>query len=235
MNPDMKLWVESSFNIAYLITVWALVIAMLYRKSKLLHADFPLLKLFILAYALLGFGDFFHVGTRVIAYAMGGIEATATILNIKFSIIGPGRFFTAVTVSLFYVVMLLIWRKRFNREFGWFGTLLLVIATVRVLFLFLPQNEWGTSGQPQPFYLLRNSMLFIQGIGVAYLILRDAFARSDKTFKWIGGLIVFSYICYLPVMLFLRVNPMLGMLMIPKTMAYVAIAFTAYFSLFRED
>ena len=74
----------------------------------------------------------------------------------------------------------------------------------------------------------------IQGLGLAYLILRDARAAGDTTFKWIGISILVSYACYIPVILFVQQVPMIGMLMIPKTMAYVAIGFLAYHEFYRQ-
>jgi hypothetical protein len=71
-------------------------------------------------------------------------------------------------------------------------------------------------------------------LGVAYLIWRDAGAEDDRSFRWIAILIVFSYLCYLPVILWVQRLPLLGMLMIPKTIAYLAIGVVAYLSLYRR-
>jgi hypothetical protein len=46
--------------------------------------------------------------------------------------------------------------------------------------------------------------------------------------------IVVSYVCYLPVIFFVQRAPTIGMLMIPKTLAYIAIAWVAYRDLFSE-
>ena len=80
--------------------------------------------------------------------------------------------------------------------------------------------------------MARNVPLMVQGFGVAYLILRDAIAAGDRTFRRVGAMILVSYGFYLPVILFVRQVPMIGMLMIPKTIAYVAIALLAYRDLF---
>ncbi|MCX8066238.1 MAG: hypothetical protein N3B68_00185 [Anaerolineae bacterium] len=60
------------------------------------------------------------------------------------------------------------------------------------------------------------------------LILRDGFRQEDRTFQWIGWMIAASYAFYLPVILWVHRVPALGMLMIPKTCAYMAIAWIAY-------
>ena len=80
--------------------------------------------------------------------------------------------------------------------------------------------------------MIRNVPLVIQGLGVAYLILRDARAAGDQVFRRAGYMILVSYGFYLPVILFVQRAPMLGMLMIPKTLAYVAIAWVAYTNLY---
>ncbi|MBS1250274.1 MAG: hypothetical protein MAG431_01867 [Chloroflexi bacterium] len=85
----------------------------------------------------------------------------------------------------------------------------------------------------QPWSTFRSIPLIILGLGVAYLILRSSVARGDKAFLWIGIMILVSYACFLPVVLFVQKVPLLGMLMIPKTMAYVAVGFIAYFDLYK--
>jgi hypothetical protein len=100
--------------------------------------------------------------------------------------------------------------------------------------LTLPLNEWWRVVPEQPWSTIRNIPLMIQGLGLAYLILRDSIARGDVTFKWIGVSILVSYACYIPLILFVQQAPLIGMLMIPKTMAYVAIGFLAYNDLYRS-
>jgi hypothetical protein len=75
----------------------------------------------------------------------------------------------------------------------------------------------------------------VQGLGVATLILRDARAERDTPFTWVGLMILTSYAFYMPVIFLVQQYPLVGMLMIPKTMAYVAIAVIAYLSLFRGE
>jgi hypothetical protein len=145
-----------------------------------------------------------------------------------------GALSTAITVTLFYVLMLMIWYVRFDKPYGWFGTLLFIAAAARFLLMIPAGNQWASTVPPQPWGLIRNLPLTILGLGVAYLMLRDALRSQDRTFTWIGAFIVVSYAFYIPVILFVQSTPPIGMLMIPKTMAYVAIAIVAYRDLFRE-
>jgi hypothetical protein len=95
-----------------------------------------------------------------------------------------------------------------------------------------PGNQWGSSVPPVFWGPFRNLFLIILGVGVLFLILRDAIKTNDRLFRWIAYCIFFSYLFYTPVILWVRDYPMLGMLMIPKTIMYVAIAFLAYNGLY---
>lgn len=232
MSESMRMWVEVSFNVTYLIVVYVLVVAMMRRQPAVAAASRPVTRLFIWAFALLALGDTGHVGFRVLAYAMGGLDATADLFGRQVGLVGLGALSTAVTVTLFYVLMLVIWRRRFDRPYGWFGALLFLAAAARFVIMLFPQNQWNNEVPPQPWGIIRNLPLTILGLGVAALMLRDALARRDNTFKWIAIMIVVSYAMYIPVILFVQVAPLVGMLMIPKTLAYVAAGFIAYRDLF---
>lgn len=91
-----------------------------------------------------------------------------------------------------------------------------------------PQNDWGRLVPPADWGLLRNFPLIIVGIAVAYLLLRYGFKENDKRYQYFGYTIVASFFFYIPVILFVRDIPILGMLMIPKTVAYMILAWLTY-------
>lgn len=233
MSESMLMWIEIVFNLTYLVVVWGLVIALLRRRGELAPPRRRLSDWITGAFALLALGDTGHVGFRVWAYALGGLESQISLAGRSISLVGAGALMTAVTVTLFYVLMLEAWRLRFNRRYGTFEYFLLIAAVTRLYMLTLPINEWWRVVPEQPWSTIRNIPLMIQGLGLAYLVLRDALARKDTTFRWIGVSILVSYACYIPVILFVQQAPAIGMLMIPKTLAYVAIGFLAYYDLHR--
>jgi hypothetical protein len=233
MPESMRMWVEIGFNITYLIVIWGLVVVMILQRQQVAERDWPAARSIIWAFALLALGDTGHVGFRVVAYAMGTLESTVNVLGLQLGLVGLGALSTAITVTIFYMLMLDVWRKRFNRRFGWFEYSLLVAGVFRLVFMLLPVNQWNSVVPPQPWSTIRNLPLMLLGLGVAYLFLRDARPAEDRTFQWIGVMILVSYACYIPVILFVQQVPMIGMLMIPKTMAYVAIGFLAYRDLYK--
>ena len=233
MSESTVVGMEIAFNVSYLLVIWVLVVAMLRRQPHVAADIKPLTSLFIGAFALLALGDTGHVGFRVWAYALGSLDSTITMLGREVGLVGLGALATAYTVTIFYMLLLLIWQKRYGKAYGWLGILLWAAGIFRLVIMLFPGNEWNSVVPPQGWSLVRNIPLMIQGFGVAYLILRDALAAKDRPFVWVGIMILVSFGFYLPVILFVRQMPMIGMLMIPKTLAYVAIAFIAYFSLFR--
>lgn len=234
MSESMLMWVEISFNVSYLLAIWALIMLMTRQLGKVKPANLRVARYFILAFGLLALGDSGHVGFRVWAYAVGDLEATISLFGTDIGLVGLGALSTAITVTLFYVVMLLIWSSRFNQRLGYIGSILLIATVARLIIMAFPQNQWSLTVPPQPWSLWRNIPLILLGLGVAYLILRDAIREKDTAFIWIGALILVSYAFYAPVILFVQHLPALGMLMIPKTLAYIAIAITAYRSIFQD-
>jgi hypothetical protein len=225
MPESVRMWVEVVFNVTYLIIVWTLVAMMARRLPSVAPADRPVAVRFTWAFGLLALGDTGHVGFRVLAYALGGLAAHPVL-------VGLGALSTAYTVTIFYMLMLDIWRLRYNKPLGIFGWVLLGAGVVRMVVMAFPQNQWGQIIAPYDWSLLRNALLVVQGLGVMYLILRDAIRTGDTPFKWIGVMIALSYAFYAPVILWVTQAPMLGMLMIPKTCAYLAVAIIGYRAIF---
>ncbi len=227
MSEAVRTWVEVGFNITYLVVVWSLVGSMFLRRAQVSAKDLPLARRVMAAFALLALGDSGHVGFRVVAYATGGLEANP-------GLVGLGALSTAYTVTLFYMLMVDIWRIRFNRRLGRAGWTLLAVGLVRLGLMAFPQNGWEQLNAPYEWSLLRNAFLVVQGLGVMALIWRDAARTQDTAFRWIGYSIALSYTFYAPVILWVQWVPLLGMLMIPKTCAYVAVALIAYRALYGQ-
>lgn len=235
MPESVRMWTEITFNAVYLVVVWGLVAAMARRRSTVPSNSRNTARFVMWAFALLALGDTGHVGFRVLAYALGDLAFSFGLLGRQIGLVGLGALATAFTVTFFYVLMLFVWRARFGGRYGWFQVLLLAAAAVRIALMLPPANEWNSVVPPQSWSTYRNLPLIIQGLGVAFLMLRDARASDDRTFLWIGVMILISYACYIPVVFLVQRLPLLGMLMIPKTLAYLGIGFLAYSDLYGGD
>lgn len=217
---------EMIFNVLYLVFIWDLVVKMFKNKDSLSGKNAELGKLLLIIFGLLALGDTGHVGFRVLAYLKGGIEANA-------SLVGFGKASTAFTMTIFYMLLVQIWRVRFNKNNTLFTYFLLLCGFARLIIVLLPGNQWGSLVPPFSWEMYRNIPLMILGLGIAILIFQDAKRTGDNTFKWFSIMIFVSYAFYIPVILFARVAPLIGFLMIPKTVAYLVAAFISYNGVFK--
>lgn len=233
MSSTLRMWMEVAFNLGYLTIVWILVVKMLKRMEHVAPQNTEVARSMMLAFFFLAIGDTGHVGFRVLAYFLGGLGASIEILGKEFALVGAGALSTAVTITIFYITVLDAWRKRYNKQYGFFEYTLIVAAIARFILFIHPGNQWGNVVPPFEWSLVRNIPLMLQGFGVAYLILGDSIRQRDKAFVWIGLMILVSYGFYLPVILLVQKSAWVGMLMIPKTLAYLAIAVIAYQELFQ--
>ena len=226
MADDMRLLMEIAFNIIYLAFIWFIVILMSLKMKNVESGDLPLAQRFRLALLLLAIGDTGHVGFRVLAYLSGGLEANATL-------VGYGALSTAITITFFYMILVDVWRIVFQKERNLPYYLLMLVGLLRLGIMIFPQNQWDSLIPPFDWGLYRNIPLTILGLTIAFLILKDSFQTDNSNFKKIGYSIVVSYAFYIPVILLVQQIPIIGMLMIPKTMAYMMMAWFAYTFYFK--
>ena len=66
------------------------------------------------------------------------------------------------------------------------------------------------------------------------LFYRSVKSRGDRAFRWMWLTILLSFGFYIPVVLWAEIVPMLGMLMIPKTCAYVWTVLIGYWAMKEE-
>jgi len=235
MNAQLIVLFESSFNILYLALVWALVVLMTRHLSTVAEKDRPTAGLIRIAFILLAAGDTGHVGFRVLGYLLGGLDTPVNILGSSMSLAGLGTLTTSFTVTLFYMILVYVWQKCYQRKSNGVTSLLLTAGLIRLMMMALPANDWAAVVPPQPMSIYRNIPLMIQGLGVIGLFLYNGYREKDRTFQTIGWMIFISFAFYLPVIFFAQQVPLLGMLMIPKTCAYLVVAWVAYRGLWHPQ
>lgn len=221
MTSDPQILMEIIFNLIYLGLIWLFVAVMTTKLGTVKEDYINIAKRFRLAFFLLAFGDTGHVGFRVIAFLSGGLEKNSTL-------VGLGTLSTAITLTFFYIILLDIWKVNFNKEKDVLFNLLLVTGIIRLILMIFPQNQWGNVVPPFEWGLLRSIPLIILGISVAILMLWDSYKTNDTRFKSISYTIFASYVFYLPVIFLVQRIPIIGMLMIPKTIMYLVMAWLVY-------
>jgi hypothetical protein len=215
-----------SFNLMYLSVVWVLVVLMFRGLRK--SASPAIGRRFAYGFLLLALGDTGHVGFRVWAFARGGLDATVSFAGFTIPLVGAGALATAITVTLLYVLLLDAWRVGTRRAPTLVFWVLLGVAAIRLVVFLFPQNQWGQPVPPFTWSLLRNALLTVLGLSVAWLFWRDGRKQNLRTWVLIAYTILCSYAFYAPVVLWVQRAPAIGMLMIPKTIAYVVLGIIAY-------
>ena len=90
-------------------------------------------------------------------------------------------------------------------------------VTMTVFYVLL----WLSASSPLSWGIYRNIPFALLGLLVIVLFYQSAKEHDDKAFRWMWLTIVLSFGFYIPVVLWADTIPMIGMLMIPKTCAYV--------------
>ena len=200
---------ETVFDVCYLSFT---IIAGL---TMLLKGNLPLVRKAGFMTALLGAGDSFHLIPRAYALWTTGLEANAAALGI-------GKFITSITMTIFYLILYYIWRDRYQvngrkrlTELMW------GLSVIRIALCLLPQNQWLTYHQPLLYGILRNIPFAVMGMIMIVIFSQEAQNANDKEFRFMPLAVALSFGFYLPVVLFSGTFPAVGVLMIPKTLAYV--------------
>lgn len=219
---------ELAFNVSYLAVIWGLVIAMRRNRNRVPPEQRATAARFEEAFTLLATGDTAHLALRAVSMARGRDRGYLTWRGRRASLIGLGEMATSITITLFYVLSLDAWRLRFRRSWDGFTRSLLGLSFVRLILLATPFNNWDKDETPEGYGVDRNVPLLAVGASEIYLMRREATRTGDRTFRFLSDAMAASFACYLPVILWARRIPQLGLLMIPKTIAYLAMAFRVY-------
>ena len=95
------------------------------------------------------------------------------------------------------------------------------LSILRIALCLLPQNQWLNYRQPLLYGILRNIPFALMGLIVIALFAQEGKKADDSAFRFMPLAVLLSFAFYLPVVLFSGVMPVIGILMIPKTLAYV--------------
>lgn len=220
----MQAIMETLFDVVYLTLVITIGLRMIRGSQG--NGQF---RLFGIMAVVLGAGDAFHLIPRAVALCTTGLEHYTAAL-------GMGKWITSITMTIFYVLLYYVWRQRYH-IMGKRGltAAVYVLAGLRILLCMMPQNQWLSADAPLSWGIYRNIPFALLGILVIVLFYRSAREQGDRAFGWMWLTIVLSFAFYIPVVLWADTIPMIGMLMIPKTCAYVWTVLIGYFAMKQEN
>jgi hypothetical protein len=196
---------ESTFDILYLL--FAVVSGCVILKRAKGKAE----RYMGIAALVLGCGDAFHLIPRVLNYFTDA-DLTAAL--------GIGKLVTSVTMTAFYVLLYDVWAGYYGEKTdGKRMRLILCLAAVRILLCLFPQNGWLQNSSDMTWGVIRNVPFVILGAVICAMFFRKR--AADRIFRQQWLYILLSFAFYIPVAVGAGAVPMLGMLMLPKTVCYI--------------
>lgn len=208
---------ELIFDIFYLLTVIALACKILKlsrgRKQYQLFGSMAL---------ILGLGDAFHLIPRILALISNNFAKFAFYL-------GLGKLITSITMTAFYILLYYVWRERYHvKSAKGLDLTIWLLASLRIVLSLLPMNDWFTLEQPLAWRIYRNIPFLVIGIIIIWLFAKAVRRYQDIDLRYLWLAVVLSFAFYLPVVLWVDLMPLVGLLMIPKTCAYIWLIFMGY-------
>lgn len=200
--------IETIFDLTYLTA------ALILGLTLLLSAPESSLRTLAGIMAIvLAVGDAFYLIPRILVIRTNREEQLRKAL-------GSGKQVTSITMTLFYLLLWQIGVLVFSPKdiSGWTCSVY-ALATTRILLCLLPQNKWQERYPPVMWGILRNILFFLQGVFVAGLFYFQRSIHPEFGLIWLA--IVLSFLFYLPVVLWANKNSKIGILMLPKTCAYL--------------
>ena len=171
---------------------------------------------------VLGAGDAFHLVPRILSNVRGETDDPNEQKRRAYWL-GLGNLISSITMTVFYLLFFEAMlhepstAETLHVGQGFTRTLLLVLAAIRVVLCLFPQNNWFSREGNPTWGIIRNVPFVAMGIvTVLYLLIWYQ--------EWMLALLVtLSFACYMGVVLYARERPMMGMLMVPKTVCYICL------------
>ena len=210
---------ESTFDILYL------VFAIVSGCVLLAKAQNRTGKLTGLSALVLGCGDAFHLVPRVLNYFVAS-DFTAAL--------GVGKLVTSVTMTLFYVLLYYVWLGYYKEsEKKSMTAAVWILVAVRIILCAFPQNGWIQNSSDMTWGIIRNVPFVALGAVICVLYYLKRNERAGFKPVWIY--ILLSFLFYIPVAVGAGAVPILGMLMLPKTVCYILLIVQFLLSALKDE
>lgn len=234
---------------SYMAIIWGNLIQIWKNKPLKIEKSW---KMLFGAFFLLAFGDVFHLLPRTYLWYMYSFENQTAIYTSSMGVFisGFGLILTGITMTFFYLLFYLFWKEQYinqrncpglkgiKEKIKIFDGIIYISILIRIILILMPWNNYGSA----PIYyfgifsfrLITNLPLYIIGIEILYLFLKSYNVTKDSkeihpdintAIKQSSIWIIVSYVMYTFPLLGINLIPLLGILMIPKTIAYLIVLY----------
>ena len=107
-----------------------------------------------------------------------------------------------------------------------------ILALLRIALCLFPQNGWLQNSSDMTWGIIRNIPFTVLGAIVCFLYFRKKDER--RRFRLIWLYILLSFLFYIPVAVGAGIVPMLGMLMLPKTVCYILMVLSFLLAVIKD-
>lgn len=199
-------YIELYFDLGYLAIAFVLSILMFLQNKYLLAT---------MAFILV-FGDAFHLVPRILMikeYLFSKNKSNSNLYNKYEYYLGLGKQVSSISMTIFYVILYVALGLNINFVFD---HIIYFLAIMRIFLCFLPYNNWYKEEGNFKWSIIRNVPFLLMAILIIYVLFL-------KSYIGIGLAVIFSFLFYLPVVLFSGKNKKVAILMLPKTICYIYI------------
>ena len=197
---------EVIFDIIYLTSVFIISLILLLKSNSFTATLYGLMGFTLL------FGDSFHLVPRIIN------SFNDKYNNIDFYI-GIGKMTASITMTVFYILLWHIGLIYFSLSLPASTIFIYLLSAFRIILCLFPGNKWIKGNASIKWSLLRNTPFFILGGIIIIFFFLNISSYSVFNYMWLA--ILLSFLFYIPVTIFAKKYPKIGMLMLPKSCSYV--------------
>lgn len=189
------------------------------------------LQIFGLAMLLLGAGDAFHLVPRAVGLIQGNLDHPDATLAYA---LGVGKLITSITMTVFYLLLYyFIFARKAKKRYTLLDVTVYLLVVARIVLCALPQNGWDVNSSDPFWGGLRNIPFTLLGLLVVVLCL--VHLRDEPPYRFLFLLILLSFGFYLPVVFLAGTYPLVGLLMIPKTLCYMGMGLMAWLDYRKKE
>lgn len=229
--PPAAEWSMVIVSIIYLIGAWTVTVLMARSLPTFSPPERKARRWLLLAVLILALGDSFHTVPRIIRTIAGvTIPEALTWFGRKWDWIALGLVISSATMSLFY--FLLFQYRKEHRGTPWtvWSWVMLGLLIARLGILPCPLNSWEGNAAPG-WRIYRNIPFTLMGLIVIVALFQDAQTaarRERRLLKAAAWCLVTSFATYWVTILGAPAYPVLGAMMLPKTIAYLVAVILLY-------
>lgn len=228
--PPAADWATAIVSALYLIGAWTIAALMALFLWRFPTARRTLIWPF-LAVLILAAGDSFHTIPRIYHTVTGQpLPLALTWFGRPWDWLAFGLVISSITMSIFYFFIFQYCQERQGISWNLWSWVILGLLIFRLGLIPCPLNGWEGDAAPG-WRIYRNIPFTLMGLMVIVALFRDAQSLSGRERRFLEAIawcLIISFATYWVTVLGAKQYPVLGVMMLPKTIAYLVAIILLY-------